>query len=1115
MPVVHLDYPAFVQITQHGGHRHYRVNPAFETRISGLGRTFEKAVRACNTEVRNKFRGWVGGRANVVALQWLAFNPDYRVDTPVLSLSRGIDSREAKVTLISFVIGAHRYGCLPRFDGHIFAAPAGLRWQAYLEYVQKVVDDDLRKRRKQRSPDRLDTDGFAMLKGDFVTNLKTTVHVKRGSFNFDRSYLDNLFAGLTGQEEFNGAVELPKVASDLTHRFPDDLQCALVADDRVDRLVHILDSREPAPTVILGPSGAGRSTLLHEAVARRLENFEGAIDRAPKTWLLDPTRITAGMSIIGQWQRRSEAIFGWIERRLKRTYRLPQVDALYVDNAVALTRVGKSAGSEMALSAVMRPWLEDRTFPVILEATPEEWGRIEEEDRAFADLFQILRVNAPSKERALRIVLRQRAVIERDRDVEFSRGAVARAVSLSERYPSHKVMPGGVLDRVSRLAARFPGQTITAERVDETFLKSSGLHPRILENEKPLPEAQIRDHIDGKLIGQPAAVDALVASIQQLRAGLNDPDRPLGSLLFVGPTGVGKTEAAKVLCGYLFEDDDHLVRFDMNEFVDAAAASRLIGSFAHPEGQLTSRVRHQPFCVLLLDEIEKAHPSVHDLLLQVLDEGRLTDAMGRLVRFNQCVIVLTSNVGAREAGRSLGFDKGVEKLQHTYRAAVQKAFRPEFVNRIDRVVVFSPLSPADIRQVAELQLTRLLSRDGFQRRTTLLRVSSAAMDEIARSGFDASMGARAMKRALESRIVSLVADQVVRLPPEQPVVLQADAVDGVLRLDAKPLPFAVVCDEPAPNEQTLDVDPKALKQFKIKVLESVLAELEATLDPSSFLVASAGPGGVEVTAGDELSIRAEARAMLEELAPAPGEERLVEVRQEAIRTRVRPTYTGRRWGTEVRYWDLHAHARIRDYLESYLQQDSPPAPRNGRVSTGLDQLAHLHYRARFVSAAGPAGALVVVRRIAGSPADLSDLVSSYRWLFAAGIAPADLDQERPRWWLKDGQAVGISGLGMYELLVSEEGIHLLFPEIGPPVAFQVRVLPWDGDPPEGELELPEPEVVVRLYCPPGAAGERGTVSDARTGHVIAYGQFDATWLASWLYVGLPEALKMPLDGLRS
>lgn len=1110
MPAVHLEFPAFVQITQHAKKRHYRVHPLFDPSLHGLGRTFDKAVRACAEDVRRTFRGWVSDRDSVERLQWLALCPDYRVDTPELVLGRGAQTLHDAVTVVTFTVGAHRYGCLPRFDSAVFAAPAGLRWSAYLEYVQTAVDAQLRARRKEAAPARLDPTVFAKAKGDFVTNVRATVQIKRGSFDFDTSLGDWFFSRMPGHREFSGAAELPKVAADLTHAFPDELKRALVADDRLGPLLRVLDSREPPPTVLLGPSGSGRTTLLHEAIATRLETVEGALDKAPKTWLLDPTRITAGMSIIGQWQRRADAIFTWLVERRKKTYHLDGPDALYVDNPVALTRMGRSAGSDLALSAVLRPWLEARRFPVILEATPEEWGRIEEEDRSFADLFQVLRVDAPPRERALRIVLRQRARIERTQEVELTRDGVARAVELAERYPSHKVLPGSVLDRLERLALRLPRSTIDRDVVDEAFLKASGLRLEIVDRDKPLGAAELRADLAKGLIGQEAALDALTAAIQQLRAGVTDPGRPMGSLLLVGPTGVGKTEAAKVLCKALYTEPEHLVRFDMNEYVDAGAASRLIGGLAHPEGQLTSRIRHQPFCVLLLDEIEKAHPSVHDLLLQLLDEGRLTDARGRLVRFTQCVVVLTSNVGARKAAHSMGFDGGEQKLEQTYRAAIGQAFRPEFVNRIDRIVVFRPLGPADIRQVAELQLARLLQRDGFLRRTTLLRVSEAAMDAIATSGFDARMGARSMKRALESQIVSLVADAVVSLPPEQPVVLSADVDDDGLALDARPLPFVPTSDATSLSEQAEDVEQPALVAFETRVLTELIAHLDRHVDPDSALVASAGPGGVEVATGEERVLRSAAHEMLEELHPTPGERKLPEVRPGAVRSRARPYSRGRhRWNQHPRFWDRLAHARIRDYLHSCLQERAVHGER--WVDTGLERLAQLHYGVQFVGRDGPAGARVILRTLTGGAGDLAALVAAYRRLRTDEHAPGVLDRDRPLQWLAGGQTVALPGAGMYELLASERGVHLLYPELGPPVAVQVTVVPWvDGDKTIPPPDLPE--AVVRVYCPPGTAGELGSVADARSGQVVPWDAFDHRCLSAWLYMALPEALRLALPG---
>ena len=278
--------------------------------------------------------------------------------------------------------------------------------------------------------------------------------------------------------------------------------------------------------------------------------------------------------------------------------------------------------------------------------------------------------------------------------------------------------------------------------------------------------------------------------IHIVKAKLNNPERPLGSFLFIGPTGVGKTQAAKVLCNYLMGNEDRLIRFDMNEYIDELAMQRLIGDYHNPEGQLTGKVRYNPFGIILFDEIEKAHPKIHDLLLQVLDDGRLTDSLGRTVDFSNTIIIMTSNIGAREASTNLGYDTKARDDSAIYRKAVENHFRPEFINRIDRIVIFNPLKLDHILNIARLQIHDLLKRDGFVRRTTILNISKDALEWVAQRGFNAKMGGRALKRQIEKDLTTLSAEQLISTKSDQPIVFDILLKNNKLSPTITPLEFA-------------------------------------------------------------------------------------------------------------------------------------------------------------------------------------------------------------------------------------------------------------------------------------------------------------------------------------
>lgn len=344
-----------------------------------------------------------------------------------------------------------------------------------------------------------------------------------------------------------------------------------------------------------------------------------------------------------------------------------------------------------------------------------------------------------------------RRVVERQLElrygVRFQLETLPAIIDLQRRYVRDAAFPGKAAGLMKRLAAKFGAESedasferrrtvpISQESVFEFFRQQSGLPLSFLDQRTRLERGQIVSALRERFVGQPQAVNAAVEIISIARARLNDTSRPLATLLLLGPTGVGKTEFARSLAGCLFGSAERLLRFDMNEFVSPTAVPLLAGTFSQPDGLLTAAVRRQPFAVLLFDEIEKAHPNVFDLLLQVLGEGRLTDARGRTTDFSNTLILLTSNLGTQRSESSLGFGGGAEAVGHLAIRAAEQFFRPEFFNRIDRVIPIERLSRADVQGIARHLLTGVLRREGLVRRQCVLNSSPAVIAWIVEQGW--------------------------------------------------------------------------------------------------------------------------------------------------------------------------------------------------------------------------------------------------------------------------------------------------------------------------------------------------------------------------------------------
>jgi len=687
MSEVKLEFPIVVQQIEIDGQLNYHLQPIFLPNTLVTNRRYDRAFSTIGEVVARRLNGMQVNRSNVEYLLWHLFNPELTFYTRPINIKVKRNVFNGSVAIASFIIKGMTFICLPSFDHYLFIAKTEQQNKIAIDkLVEKVIKQLLTD--QQEANEQIDYSDYYVAPTAFVTTVRKNVRVKSNHFQFEKEPFSFFFNAKGPSDDFDGSIEIEKVGKDLTELYPDKIGRAFYQEDLVQRLSATIYKSEHTPIVLVGKEGVGKHSLIHEVVYQHIEsNKKTKRDEQPKIWHIDPTRIISGMSYIGWWQKRFEAILNYVQKRQK--------------------GIGKSAGSNMALSDVLKPYIEKRQIQVVLIATLEEWKIVQEKDRRFSDLFQVLRIEEPDPEEAVKMVLAQRQLLEIEYSCEISIQAIHRLFTIQRNYLKNRALPGSVVKLLRQVMVKYRYSFVDLPEVREEFQDFSGLEEVIFDPTLTFKKDQVRRHIGRQLVGQPEAVDALANVVHTIKAKLNNPNKPIASFLFIGPTGVGKTQAAKVLSNYLMGSEKYLVRFDMNEYIDGGAVHRLIGDYDNPEGQLTGKVRYNPFGVLLLDEIEKAHPSVHDLLLQVLDDGRLTDSVGRTVYFTNLIVIMTSNVGAREVASQPGFGQSTTSDAAIFRKAVENKFRPEFVNRIDQIVIFKPLALDHILNIARLQIKEL------------------------------------------------------------------------------------------------------------------------------------------------------------------------------------------------------------------------------------------------------------------------------------------------------------------------------------------------------------------------------------------------------------------------
>jgi len=599
-------------------------------------------------------------------------------------------------------------------------------------------------------------------------------------------------------------------------------------EKEIERVSQILSRRKKNNPLLIGEPGVGKSAIAEGLALRIIQKRVSRVLYNKRVVGLDLASLVAGTKYRGQFEERMKALMNELEKN--------DNIILFIDEIHTIVGAGGATGS-LDASNMFKPALARGEIQCIGATTLDEYRQNIEKDGALERRFQKILVEQTTPEETLEILKNIKERYENHHNVNYTDEALSACVDLTNRYMSDRYLPDKAIDALDEAGSRVhinnmsvPKEIIELEsqldqvrdlkntvvkrqkyeeaaklrddekRVEKSLLEAQekwqeeSRQNRITVNDNDIADvvsmmtnvpvnkivkseksklSKLNKLIQSKLIGQDEAVEKVVRAIQRNRAGLKAPDKPIGSFIFLGQTGVGKTQLAKILASEIFDSEENLVRVDMSEYMEKFAISRLIGSppgyVGYEEGgQLTEKVRTRPYSVILLDEVEKAHPDIFNMLLQVLDDGFLTDSLGRKINFQNTIIIMTSNIGARQVkdfGNGLGFETSSQKAQSSeiekgvIQKELKKTFSPEFLNRVDDIVIFNNLEKKHIRKIVDIELIKLIDR--ITKLGYKIEISNSARDYITEKGYDSKYGARPLNRAIQKYVEDLVAENVV------------------------------------------------------------------------------------------------------------------------------------------------------------------------------------------------------------------------------------------------------------------------------------------------------------------------------------------------------------------
>jgi ATP-dependent Clp protease ATP-binding subunit ClpC len=626
------------------------------------------------------------------------------------------------------------------------------------------------------------------------------------------SLLDMLPSRKKDNRAAASAARTERVLQDLgtdetRHASGDEVRLGVPRSPYRERLSYLLGGQRPRSTAVIGPPGSGKTMLIRQWIADRLDEdgfpIHKNLDRVHHVWRLSGKRVIAGMSYLGQWEERCLSI---LEEARKHK------GILWIEDLHLFGRLGQSRQSERSFADFFRGPVRRGDLAMLAEMTHEQFARLERDAPGLAEALASVVVPAASPQDTAVLLLSELRELETEIPGAETHPFVPRtALELGSALFPWRARPGVAIELVRRVVETFGEDgMIMPQHVLSYLARTTGLSEKLLSLDETLDPTEIESSFAARVIGQPAATKAATDVVLRMRSGLADPHRPISVMLFTGPTGTGKTELATAIAEYLYGSTDRLLRIDMGELSGPDAVARLIGDRWSPDGLLTSRVRAQPFCVVLLDEIEKAHSQALHLLLQLFDEGRLTDANGEVASFASAVVIMTSNLGSRNAA-PIGFGETRDRVLADVAKAVREFFPVELFNRIDRVVPFEPLTPEVAAKVVDKELAKLLSRRGLRERNTFVYAGAAVRKRAVADAFDTRYGARTVKRWLEDKVGGALTDLLATATPARLRIVRLAEDAGEIAATLEPLRERDPVPGPYALEGALDLATTALE----------------------------------------------------------------------------------------------------------------------------------------------------------------------------------------------------------------------------------------------------------------------------------------------------------------